>query len=1519
MSKARMMADLLGSDGNVKSTKMSSTAARKGSYGRTDLDMDNQEKLTVDVSGNLTLPGTVDGRDIATDGTKLDGVEVGATNYQHPTNHTIDTTTGLQVALDGKYSKAETDAKVVELSPPATKVHVESLGILASSITGALPAISGAALTDVAPTKAVVDALGINATHISGFTVGKSVPSNAVYTDTETTTSLSHNGATKTLSYTDEAGTTNNIDLTAYVDDTNLARLVSGSLAASGIATFTRDDNTTFTIDMSDLLDTDTNTWRPISSVTNSTSTTTSASSAAVKSAYDRSWPNTTYSVGDGGLTQKNFTTADNAKLDGIETGATADQDLSALAPKASPTFTGTVNSPGYFTASSPAHTFTTAYGNITLGPRNSGYGHIQTDRASFYMNKSVYVSGSVYKYAGSAEYWHPDNDGSGSGLDADTLDGQQGSYYSPTTHQHDSRYLRLSGGTMSGNITLGVYSTTATASLVLTGSTANKQSVIKTTNGNLHIDSDADDGSAIYLNWYGGTGGIMFGDGSGASGASVSSGGVYTATGGNSTNWNTAYGWGNHASAGYTNDQTATEILTKIKTVDGSGSGLDADLLDGQQGSYFGSKEWVGSRGENLFSNGSGLLGDNTNMSSFTYDGSEANSSTGSFKYYSAGTKFTDEFMPVDVSQKYKMSVDAKTLGGTGRYYMMTTCYDVDNNSISANMHMYRANTLTTLAVALVAGATTVTLAGNGSNYYNGGTAGSSTHLRSLIIWEYTNSFGYKYPPETYSRLWYSNAWDPGAVSGNVITLRVPWAGPTYPVGTRLSNGSSGGSFKYNVMSYASIPTTWTNYSGYMDGVDYSGTNVSTKFPPGTAKVKLGWLLNYQGSGETVWFTNLKVGVASHAPSEVLTALKTVDGSGSGLDADLLDGQQGSYYYPASNPNGYTDDLTGAQLLAAIKLVDSNGTAGINAGTMDGLTLGTGVNNSANQVVRTNSDGYADFGWINTVSGSTTVAPVRIYASGDAYLRYMTPATLAPYILNQGSTKNSHTHSYAPTSTTTTANNAMPKSGGTMTGNITTPSDIVSTGRDNGLFGSYNSTQTDHIWSMGSSYKNHASGTNFGNLYGLAYKHINNTTGGTMGGSHQMVWCNNGSPRGAIGYDYVWHTSGMRVGSNTVWHAGNDGSGSGLDADLLDGMNSSAAGGYSKILASSSNGYLYINNWIHPANGTGLFYDAGVHFHESGNNMHSNTGLSSANQGYLWGASNDGSGSGLDADLLDGQQGSYYATGTHLHDSRYMRKDSANTISNYSYLNRFYSNTNGASTAGGQSSLEVYTSGAGNDAFMAFHVGGDYATYFGLDGDTNDLFVGGWSKGASRNKIWHQGNDGSGSGLDADLLDGQQGSAYLLKTGGTVTGATTFNNPIKVNSSGRTLDFGSLNSSWCHFNTTATSGFYFYDQVYSASNITAYSDIRVKTDIVHIPDSLSKVCRLNGYTFTRTDDKHKGLKQTGVIAQEVQKELPEAVVTDPENGHLSVAYGNMVGLLIEAIKEQQTQIDELKALVGGA
>jgi hypothetical protein len=96
--------------------------------------------------------------------------------------------------------------------------------------------------------------------------------------------------------------------------------------------------------------------------------------------------------------------------------------------------------------------------------------------------------------------------------------------------------------------------------------------------------------------------------------------------------------------------------------------------------------------------------------------------------------------------------------------------------------------------------------------------------------------------------------------------------------------------------------------------------------------------------------------------------------------------------------------------------------------------------------------------------------------------------------------------------------------------------------------------------------------------------------------------------------------------------------------------------------------------------------------------------------------------------------------------------------------------------------------------------------------------------------------------------------------------------------------------------------------------NVTAYSDIRIKKNIEVIDNAVNKVQQLRGVTFDRTDDERIG-RQTGVIAQEVLKVLPEAVL-GTEDTQYSVAYGNMVGLLIEAIKEQQGQIKALNTKV---
>ena len=94
---------------------------------------------------------------------------------------------------------------------------------------------------------------------------------------------------------------------------------------------------------------------------------------------------------------------------------------------------------------------------------------------------------------------------------------------------------------------------------------------------------------------------------------------------------------------------------------------------------------------------------------------------------------------------------------------------------------------------------------------------------------------------------------------------------------------------------------------------------------------------------------------------------------------------------------------------------------------------------------------------------------------------------------------------------------------------------------------------------------------------------------------------------------------------------------------------------------------------------------------------------------------------------------------------------------------------------------------------------------------------------------------------------------------------------------------------------------------IYATGNVTAYSDKRKKTNLQIISDALNKVSNLNGYTYEKD-----GTKYTGLIAQEVLEVLPEAVVGNEEDGY-GLAYGNMVGILVEAIKELTNEVKNLK------
>ena len=105
--------------------------------------------------------------------------------------------------------------------------------------------------------------------------------------------------------------------------------------------------------------------------------------------------------------------------------------------------------------------------------------------------------------------------------------------------------------------------------------------------------------------------------------------------------------------------------------------------------------------------------------------------------------------------------------------------------------------------------------------------------------------------------------------------------------------------------------------------------------------------------------------------------------------------------------------------------------------------------------------------------------------------------------------------------------------------------------------------------------------------------------------------------------------------------------------------------------------------------------------------------------------------------------------------------------------------------------------------------------------------------------------------------------------------------------------------------------------------DVIAYStsDKRLKKNIIKIDNALSKISQLNGVTFEWKDkeehpEKYHNIREAGIIAQDVVKVLPEAVKTREHNGYMAVKYEQLIPLLIEGIKEQQEQIDELKAEV---
>lgn len=481
-------------------------------------------------------------------------------------------------------------------------------------------------------------------------------------------------------------------------------------------------------------------------------------------------------------------------------------------------------------------------------------------------------------------------------------------------------------------------------------------------------------------------------------------------------------------------------------------------------------------------------------------------------------------------------------------------------------------------------------------------------------------------------------------------------------------------------------------------------------------------------------------------------------DGSGSGLDADLLDGQDGSYYANITARLGYTplnkagDTATG-RITFNSTVTGNNGiaTATTNLGEYEVRGSGTGAAMMAFHRPGLQSVYFGLDTDNNLKLGGWSLGAVayKIWHAGNDGAGSGLDADLLDG-------QDGGYYSNIPDRLGYTPAN---RAGDTFTGRIH---------RDSGYY-----------------FDLDAGGPliNFAPFDYLSFDRANDRLSLFIGGASRMVW------RGSGNLD-MGATGGLYFNGNIVWHSGNDGSGSGLDADALDGQDGSyytnipARLGYTPVnkggdTVTSTIVMLTAENASIAArpststslevrgNGTGAavmtFHRPSSHatfFGLDTDNRLKIGGWSAGAAAYeIWHAGNDGAGSGLDADLLDGQDGGYYSNIT--------------ARLGYTPANKAGDTFNGSI----KRDANFYIDFTAGNPLINFDAN-DYLVY-NRSANVFSLIIEGQERITSRASgnlsfyaaggvtfnslpIWHSGNDGSGSGLDADTLDGFHASDLL-------------------------------------------------------------------------------------------------------------------------------------------------------------
>ena len=586
--------------------------------------------------------------------------------------------------------------------------------------------------------------------------------------------------------------------------------------------------------------------------------------------------------------------------------------------------------------------------------------------------------------------------------------------------------------------------------------------------------------------------------------------------------------------------------------------------------------------------------------------------------------------------------------------------------------------------------------------------------------------------------------------------------------------------------------------------------------------------------------------------------------------------GNHASAGYAAS---GHNHD--GSYLPIGGKAADSN--------LLDGLDLHTGRNNEANKVVRTDSDGYIQAGWINTTSGNaSTGTPDKFFGSNDNYIRYYDRAYTQMYL------GNTYKYTTSRRQHTTDANYWT----GTMGWGTTDWNSIIDWG--SGFVESWSnpgnqpaSGDSHHTGLQVVHYTNGASRygwqmvnapTNgelyFRSIWGSSFTgwktviHSSNigsqsvsyaSTSGTANTANSVSWGNvTGKPSTFTPSSHTHSPTEVGLGNVTN------------DAQVRTTYNTSLnsdtrnSRGVTRLYRYDDNSdfslqHYWTGSYWHLRGFNGDTYHAGVQvaYADSAGSASSATNATTAGQVAI----NYNNDSNSTYQMLWGSGNSVYGTGgiycnpnsDKIFATAFSDTDTSYYLDPNSYSNLYTARAYewqlhagagyGVRFWGGSGSYSIQMSEAGNGSWGG-RVGGettsDYNMYFTMTGGTNRGFV-------FRNSI---SSSGAVAGIDGNGNFRAKGDAIVY----------------------------------------------------------ASSDARLKDNVKPIENALDKVMQLRGVEFdwNNNQDVYTG-HDIGVIAQEVEAVLPE-IVTTRDTGYKAVKYEKLTALLIETVKELKAEIEELKA-----